>query len=71
MILAVIILSVLLVLSIIVSVFCYMHYHLQKKDFEAYQRISENQILYERYIDKIVDAMYDISFDLTKEIRTK
>ncbi|KAA6303145.1 MAG: hypothetical protein EZS26_000748 [Candidatus Ordinivivax streblomastigis] len=63
MIVAIIILSVLLTLSVIFSGFCYMHYHLQRKDFEAYQRIAESN-------EKLHESQYDYLCDLLNELKS-
>jgi hypothetical protein len=56
------VLSVLLTFSIIMSLFCYLHYHLQRRDFEAYQRISESD-------RKLWESQYEYLCDLLNELK--
>jgi hypothetical protein len=41
----IVILTIITVAALLFALFCWMHYRLQQRDFEAYQKIAENRRL--------------------------
>ena len=61
MIVAIIILTVITVAALVFALFCYTHYYLIRKDFEAYQRITKDRL-------RIDDNRYDYLCNLADKI---
>ena len=59
---ALIILTIITVSALVFALFCYLHYHLTRRDFEAYQRITEGRL-------KIDDDRYNYLCDLSDELK--
>jgi hypothetical protein len=59
---AIIILTIITVAALVFALFCYLHYHLIRKDFEAYQRITENRL-------KLDDDRYGYLCDLANDLK--
>jgi hypothetical protein len=61
----IVILTVMVVAALLFALFCYLHYHLQRKDFEAYQRIAESNI---KLGEENCNLLYDLLHELKKII---
>jgi hypothetical protein len=67
----IVILTLLSVASILFGVYCWAHYHLQKRDFIAYQKIAEtnNDLAHEQY-HYLCDLLEELR-DVIKDVKEK